>query len=189
MDASRVYVRALALGCFYGHISTGTFRRALTGQLRGDKECPFSGVTKSSRVWRKVPESGARSVTTGMRQLTQMGASEVLMVAVEAQAVAAPVRSARSVEVSEDAVEALVSSARSGLVSEGAVGVVVLVVSEDAVEALVWSARPVVVSGGTVGVDVLIWCARPVVVSEDAVEARYWWRSRSRSRYWSGPPD
>ena len=30
------------------------------GQLRGDKECPFSGVTKSGRVWRKVPESGAR---------------------------------------------------------------------------------------------------------------------------------
>ena len=30
-------------------------------QLRGD-ECPFSGITKSGRVWRKVPESGARSV-------------------------------------------------------------------------------------------------------------------------------
>ena len=46
-------------------ISTQTFRRALTacgGQLRGDKECPFSDVTKSGRVWRKVPESDARSV-------------------------------------------------------------------------------------------------------------------------------
>ena len=32
------------------------------GQLRGDKECPFSGVTKSGRVWRKVLESDARSV-------------------------------------------------------------------------------------------------------------------------------
>ena len=32
------------------------------GQLRGGKECPFSGVTKSGRVWRKVPESDARSV-------------------------------------------------------------------------------------------------------------------------------
>ena len=32
------------------------------GQLRGDKECPFSGVTKSGRVRRKVPESDARSV-------------------------------------------------------------------------------------------------------------------------------
>ena len=26
------------------------------------KECPFSGVTKSGRVWRRVPESDARSV-------------------------------------------------------------------------------------------------------------------------------
>ena len=32
------------------------------GQLSGYKECPFSGVTKSGRVWRKVPESDARSV-------------------------------------------------------------------------------------------------------------------------------
>ena len=32
------------------------------GQLRGDKECPFSGVTSSGRVWRKVPESDAQSV-------------------------------------------------------------------------------------------------------------------------------
>ena len=30
--------------------------------MRGDKECPFSGVTKSGRVWRKMPESDARSV-------------------------------------------------------------------------------------------------------------------------------
>ena len=36
------------------------------GQLRGDKECPFSGVTKSGRVWRKVPESDAQSVGTNM---------------------------------------------------------------------------------------------------------------------------
>ena len=26
-------------------------------QLRGNKECPFSGVTKSGRVWKNVPES------------------------------------------------------------------------------------------------------------------------------------
>ena len=58
VDASHVYVRARALGCFHSLISTRTFRRV----LRGDKECPFSGVTKSGRVWRKVPESGARSV-------------------------------------------------------------------------------------------------------------------------------
>ena len=36
---------------------------AVAGQLRGDSECPFSGVTKSGRVWRKVPESDARSQT------------------------------------------------------------------------------------------------------------------------------
>ena len=57
MDASHVYVSALVLGCFYSHISEGA------GQLRGDKEYPFSGVTKSGRVWRGVPESDARSVT------------------------------------------------------------------------------------------------------------------------------
>ena len=65
MDASHVYVRALALGCFcsqkYPNLSEGTDR--VGGQLRGDKECPFSGVTKSGRVWRKVPESDARSVS------------------------------------------------------------------------------------------------------------------------------
>ena len=67
VDAPHVYVRAWAIGCFHSLISTRTFRRALTdrvgGQLRGDKECPFSGVTKSARVWRKVPESDARSVS------------------------------------------------------------------------------------------------------------------------------
>ena len=60
-----VYVRAWALGCFHSLISTQTFRRALTAsgeQLRGDKEYPFSGVTKSDRVWRKVPVRDARSV-------------------------------------------------------------------------------------------------------------------------------
>ena len=33
VGASHVYVRALALGCFYSHISTGTFRRARTASL------------------------------------------------------------------------------------------------------------------------------------------------------------
>ena len=32
------------------------------GQLHGDKECPFSGVTKSGRGWREVPESEDQSV-------------------------------------------------------------------------------------------------------------------------------
>ena len=43
VDASHVYVRALAVGCFYSHISTGTFRRALTASVDScaetDKEC------------------------------------------------------------------------------------------------------------------------------------------------------
>ena len=30
--------------------------------MHRDKECPFSGVTSSGRVWRKVPESDVRSV-------------------------------------------------------------------------------------------------------------------------------
>ena len=34
----------------------------VSGQLRGDKNCPFSDVTKSGRVWRKAPENGARCV-------------------------------------------------------------------------------------------------------------------------------
>ena len=61
MDASHVYVRAWALGCFHS-LSEGADR--VGGQLRGDKECPFSDVTKSGRVWRKVPENGARSVSS-----------------------------------------------------------------------------------------------------------------------------
>ena len=58
-----VYVRAWALVCFYSLISTQTFRRALTASVDSYAEikieCPFSGVTKSGRVWRKVPESDA----------------------------------------------------------------------------------------------------------------------------------
>ena len=64
MDGPHVYVRAWALGCFqfyqYPNLSEGADHVA--GQLRGDKECPFSGVTKSGRVWRKVPKSDAWSV-------------------------------------------------------------------------------------------------------------------------------
>ena len=82
MDAPHVYVRAWALGCFHSLISTHIPSEVVNqclefdqypnlsegadrvgGQLRGDKECPFRGVTKSGRVWRKVPESDARSVS------------------------------------------------------------------------------------------------------------------------------
>ena len=64
MDASHVYVRASALGCFqfyqYPNLSEGADR--VGGQLHGDKECPFSGVTRSGKAWSKVPESDTRSV-------------------------------------------------------------------------------------------------------------------------------
>ena len=51
----------------YPNLSEGADR--VGGQLRGDKECPFSGVTKSGRVWRKVPESDARSVVSALRKV------------------------------------------------------------------------------------------------------------------------
>ena len=44
----------------YPNLSEGADR--VGGQLRENKECPFSDVTKSGRVWRKVLEGDARSV-------------------------------------------------------------------------------------------------------------------------------
>ena len=44
----------------YPNLSKGADR--VGGQLRGDKECSFSGITNSGRVWRKVSQSDARSV-------------------------------------------------------------------------------------------------------------------------------
>ena len=82
MDTSHVYMRAWALGCFHSltstHIPSDVVNQCLVfdqypnlskgadrvgRQLRGDKECPFCGVAKSGRVWRKVPESDALSVS------------------------------------------------------------------------------------------------------------------------------
>ena len=60
MDASHVYVRAWTQSYQYLNLSESADR--VGGQLLGDKECPFSGVTKSGRTRRKVPESDARSV-------------------------------------------------------------------------------------------------------------------------------
>ena len=53
--------RLLPQRCQYPNLSEGADR--VGGQLRGDKECPFSGVTNSGRVWRKVVESDARTVS------------------------------------------------------------------------------------------------------------------------------
>ena len=61
----------LMFTCMLGHrvasslTSTQNFRRVLTALVDSCveiKECPFSGVTNSGRVWRKVPESDAQSV-------------------------------------------------------------------------------------------------------------------------------
>ena len=52
--------RVLPQSYQYPNLSEGA--DSIGGQLRGDKECPLSRVTKSGRVWRKVPESDARSV-------------------------------------------------------------------------------------------------------------------------------
>ena len=67
VDAPHVYVRAWALGCFHSLINTRTISEGadrVGGQLRADKEGTFSGVNKSGRIWRKMPESDARSVVS-----------------------------------------------------------------------------------------------------------------------------
>ena len=57
------------------------------GQLRGDEECPFSGVPKSGRVWRKVPENDARSVreTVGHGYLYPLQMTQDLIVDYDAK--------------------------------------------------------------------------------------------------------
>ena len=65
--ASCLYVCAWKLCYFHSLISTQTFRNALTVSVDScvkiKVECPFSGVTGSGRVGRKVPEIGAGRVT------------------------------------------------------------------------------------------------------------------------------
>ena len=65
----RAYLGARLLPQSYQYPNRSEGADRVGGQLRGDKECPFSGVTKSGRVWRKVPESDARSVP---RSLTRV---------------------------------------------------------------------------------------------------------------------
>ena len=85
VDASHVYVRAWALGCFHSHIRYPNLSEGadhVGGELCGDKEYPFSGVTKSGRVWGKVPESDARSVRVSM-SATQPGRTTVCVAAAD----------------------------------------------------------------------------------------------------------
>ena len=58
----RAYLGARLLLQSYQYLNLSEGANRVGGKLHGDKECPFSGVTKSGRVWRKVPESDARSV-------------------------------------------------------------------------------------------------------------------------------
>ena len=66
-------VRLLPQSYQYPNLSGGADR--VGGQLRGGKECPFSGVSKSGRVWRKVPESDARSVCGPLYSTSQHSAT------------------------------------------------------------------------------------------------------------------
>ena len=61
-----VYICAWMLSCFQGLIRTQIFQN-IGDQLCRDKECPFSGITISGRVWRKVLESNAQSVLLSVR--------------------------------------------------------------------------------------------------------------------------
>ena len=60
MDASHVYVPVLALGCFYSHISTGTFRRALTASLDRCTEIKSAPSDARSIAFRHLPPHSAR---------------------------------------------------------------------------------------------------------------------------------
>ena len=68
------FARGVCTSCLHAHLGARLLPQSyqypnllqdadrVGGQLHGDKECPFSDVTKSGSVWRKVPESGAGSV-------------------------------------------------------------------------------------------------------------------------------
>ena len=68
-DAPHVYMHALTLcrlpqSYQYPNLSEGA--DSVSGQLRGDKECPFIGVTRSGRVWRSVPTIPTSPVQQGI---------------------------------------------------------------------------------------------------------------------------
>ena len=79
VDASRVYMRAWELGCFYSHISTQTFRRALTAsvdscaEIKSDPSvaelnlAEFGGRCRKAvlGVWTALSLSSGRSSGTG----------------------------------------------------------------------------------------------------------------------------
>ena len=62
VDVSHVYICARLLPQSYQYPNLSEGADLIGGELCGDKDCPFSGVTNSYRVWRRVPESDAQSV-------------------------------------------------------------------------------------------------------------------------------
>ena len=59
VDVSHVYVRALALGCFYSHISTRTFRRALTVSVDSCAEIK-SALQWRNSIWQSLEEGAGK---------------------------------------------------------------------------------------------------------------------------------
>ena len=64
-----VYVCVSMLCCFHSVVSTQTFWRALTASLDSCAEIRSNGITNFGRVWRKVPESKAWSVSKILARL------------------------------------------------------------------------------------------------------------------------
>ena len=62
----RAYLGAGLLPQSYQYPNLSEGADCIGGQLRRDEKCPFSDITKSGRVWRKVPESGVGSVGDGL---------------------------------------------------------------------------------------------------------------------------
>ena len=61
----RVCLDAMLLPQSYQYPNLSEGADSVGGQLRGDKECPFSGVNNSGRVWGKVPASDGVGVQRG----------------------------------------------------------------------------------------------------------------------------
>ena len=60
VDASHVYVRALAPGCFHSHISTQTFRRALTASVDSCAEIKSIPLKWRNQIWQSLEEGAGK---------------------------------------------------------------------------------------------------------------------------------
>ena len=60
VDAPHVYVRAWALGCFYSHISTRTFRRALTASVDSCVEIKSVCFQWRNQIWQSLEEGAGK---------------------------------------------------------------------------------------------------------------------------------